>query len=638
LFLVAGPFAPGDEELRRAAGDKDESLLLAQAADPACTAEAGEAFWEHASLEAPGGGDVCYRDAVLHGHRLQVVQAADIAADDVFVRAYTDQVTDAPGRAENLDALLAGSDWTTIHPADGADVRLLLDFGRGLNALQRFQLDAPAGTVVDVHNFEFIQPDGRYNLAEGMNNSFRYVCRNGRQSYQSWLHRGFRYTYLIFRELTAPVKLRRVQALFHSYPQRRVGQFASADAQLDRIWEAGALSLRCCAEDTYTDCPTYEQTNWVGDARNEALVDWAINGDPRLWYRCLEQTGQSLDRSPITESHVPSGWRNLLPAWSFLWMRSCREYLLYSGDRAGAARLLAYLDRNVAGLRGFLNADGLLDIRAWNMFDWAAMDTPTRGVVTHQNCLAVHALRDAGELAEWLGEPGRAAEWRALAAELTTAINQHLWVEARGAYTDCLRDGGPSEVFSQQTQTAACMAGVAAGEREARCRAAMHHPPEGFVVAGSPFFEFFLLEAYQQEGRDQEFLDTILRDWGFMVDMGATTFWEMWSGRGGRLTRSHCHGWSAAPTYFLSTWVLGVRPGGVGFSPCLVEPHPGDLRWCRGIVPTPHGTVEVQWENEPGLPFALRLTAPPELPLTVRLPRAGSATLNGEPIDVDGAA
>ena len=37
------------------------------------------------------------------------------------------------------------------------------------------------------------------------------------------------------------------------------------------------------------------------------------------------------------------------------------------------------------------------------MFDWADMDTPNDGVVTHQNCLAVHALRDAAELADMAG-------------------------------------------------------------------------------------------------------------------------------------------------------------------------------------------------------------------------------------------
>ena len=114
------------------------------------------------------------------------------------------------------------------------------------------------------------------------------------------------------------MRFRNVEVLYNSYPQARRGSFHSADALLNRIWEVGADTLRACAEDTYTDCPSYEQTLWVGDARNEALIDWVINGDPRLWYRCLELAGESLHRSPLVESNVPSGWQNIIPAWAFL--------------------------------------------------------------------------------------------------------------------------------------------------------------------------------------------------------------------------------------------------------------------------------------------------------------------------------
>ena len=624
LWSVVGPFALSEGEQVAAHNHMDESLLVAEPLDPDATVEAGEAFWREADLAAE-----------LERFYVQAVKPEHIPEHDVFVQAATDRVVGGEVRIEGIDGLVSGNDWTTLHPPDdGSDVRLLLDFGKEVVGHHRFEVIAPAGTLLDVHNFEFIQPDGRINLAEGMNNSFRYICDDGVRTYQTLQRRGFQYSYLILRNLTAPVRLRGVQAIMATYPQSNRGAFACADAQLDRIWAVGAHSLRCCAEDTYTDCPTYEQTHWVGDARNEALIDWAVNGDPRLWFHCLEQAGESLNRSALTESHVPSAWQNILPAWSFLWMRSCREFMLYTGDRERSARLLDYVRVNVEGIAQHVNREGLFAFHGWNMFDWAAMDTPSRGVVTHLNCMAVHALGDAAEMADWLGEPDLAAPWRKLADRIRDAANAHLWSDENGAYTDCLREGKHSEVFSQQTQTAAVMSGVAVGERAERCRAILHDPPEGFVRAGSPFFEFFLLEAYQQEGRDADFVDTIRRDWGFMADMGASTFWEMWSGRGGRLTRSHCHGWSAAPTFFLSTWVLGVRPGGPGFQPCTVEPHPGGLPWARGRVPTPEGDVEVQWENEAAKPFVLRVKAPESLELTIRLPRDGSATVNGEARDV----
>lgn len=613
-WAVIGPFALSDTQQEQLATYCDTSVLASQPLVQAATAEQADRVWEDGTV-AP------WIDAPY----FQEVPESLLVPVDVFAQSYTDKPMDRVVRVELPDALLSqNQDWTTIYPPDdGSDASILLDYGTEVVGFQRFTVDAQEGTILDFHNFEFIQFDGRFSFAEGMNNSFRYVCKEGVQTYQTHVRRGFRYTYITIRNARGPVRFRNVEVLYNSYPQARRGSFHSSDALLNRIWEVGADTLRACAEDTYTDCPTYEQTLWVGDARNEALIDWVINGDPRLWYRCLELAGESLHRSPLVESNVPSGWQNIIPAWAFLWMRSCREYLLFTGDKDRSRTLLEFVERNVEGICSHINAAGLFEIQAWNFFDWAPMDTPDFGVVTHQNCLAVLALKECAELAAWLGEDGLAQEWHALAGDLAAAINGHLWNEERGAYTDALRGTKQSSVFSQQTQTVAYISGVATGERAARCRAIMENPPEGFVKAGSPFFEFYLLEAIQKEGQDQLFLDILRRDWGFMIAMGATTFWEMWSRRGGRLTRSHCHGWSAAPTFFLSTHVLGVRPVAPGFSRAVVEPHPGDLDWCRGTVPTPHGPISVDWRKGPD-GMEISVTAPEAIELQIVPPEPGA--------------
>lgn len=546
----------------------------------------------------------------------QPVREEDLITRNVFASAVGDEVL-GEGRIEEPGALLAGGpDCALLLPAKpGEDVRVLLDFGREIVGMHRFEVEAEEGTILDFHNFEFIQPDGRHNLAEGMNNTFRYTCREGWQTFESIVRRGFQYTWLTVRHLKRPLKIRKISAIFSTYPQRRRGSFSSSDPMLNRIWEVGAHTLRCCAEDTYTDCPSYEQTHWVGDARNEALIDWVVNGDSRLWLRCLEQTGQSLERFPITGSEVPSAWENILPAWSFLWMRSCREYLLWTGDFEGAARLLPWVERNVAGIRSYLNEDGLFAMQAWNLFDWAAMDTPTQGVITHNNCFIALALLECAELADWLKKPKVAADFRTLAEKISRAINRHLWDRERSAYVDCIRvDGRKSSVFSQQTQTVALRAGVAKGAKARRCRQIVHNPPQGFVEAGSPFFEFFLLEVLAEEGKEKEFLDVMRRDWGFMIEQGATTFWEMWSLTQGRLTRSHCHGWSAAPTFFLSTTVLGIEPIKPGCKEIRFDPRLGDLEFVRGEVPTPYGNIRVSCTRS-----GKRVNAEIELPQGVKM-------------------
>jgi len=129
------------------------------------------------------------------------------------------------------------------------------------------------------------------------------------------------------------------------------------------------------------------------------------------------------------------------------------------------------------------------------------------------NCLAVRSLRDVSEMAEWLGEPDLAKQWRTIADSIGDAINRYLWNDKKQAYTDCLKDGEQSRVFSQQTQTMAYISGVASGKRADRALELIRNPPEEFVKAGTPFFEFFILEAYQRDCDEQALIAAMLKKW-----------------------------------------------------------------------------------------------------------------------------
>jgi hypothetical protein len=595
--------------------------IEADAIAPGATAETWEAIWER--------GTPLSEELTTEWAR--VVPESMISGADIFALSASERViAGATPRVAGVQALAEDSaDWATVCLSADGDVRLLLDYGKEWVGFHEFEVDAPAGTILDFHDFEFVQRDGRINLCEGMNNSFRYVCREGRQTYRTFVRHGLRYCWVTVRGTDRPVRLRALRVLVSTYPVAQRGDFDCSDPLLTRIWHAGAHSVRCCAEDTYTDCPTYEQVHWVGDARVESLIDLVANGDGRLSRHCWIQAGRSLDRSPLVEAQVPSSWLTILPAWSFLWMRWAHEYLLLTGDATFGAEALPLLARNAAGIEQHLNAQGLFQINAWNMFDWAPMDTPGDGVVTHQNCLAVLGLRQTAELAQLLGANDLAASWEALGDRMADAINTHLWDDGRNAYRDCIRhDGEPSPVFSQQTQTAAFLSGVAAKVpgRAERCRAIIDHAPDGFVTAGSPFFMCFVLETLAREGDAARLIQTIRDYWGIQIEAGATTFWEMYYPAQERHTRSHCHGWSAAPTFFLTQHVTGVRPLTPGYGSILFRPEPGDLRWAHGRVPTPKGDVDCWWKRSEKT-FELRLESPVGVPIRVELPYSGDVTV-----------
>jgi hypothetical protein len=264
-------------------------------------------------------------------------------------------------------------------------------------------------------------------------------------------------------------------------------------------------------------------------------------------------------------------------------------------------------------------------MKAWNFLDWAPIDQPRDGVVSHQNMFLAKALREAAALAEAAGDSEGAENYRETSGKLREAINNNLWSEERSAYLDCIHaDGRPSDKFSMQTQVVAHLCDIAQGSRLERIESYLLSPPADFVQLGSAFMSFFYYESLAKIGQYEAILDDIRRNYGVMIEFESSTCWEAYPKslppNPKKLTRSHCHAWSAAPGYFLGAHILGVRSGAPGWRKVIIEPHPAGLAWARGAVPLPdQGWVEVSWKVQENTIY-LRMSAPAEHEIEVRSP------------------
>ena len=552
------------------------------------------------------------KDAPAFINAWQTKTAADIAVipevkavnpDDMYdvnVLALTDNEIDTGNRVHisNPEAMLSPNENSAvIFPSIDGDTEFLIDFGRMTVGFLEMSLNAPEGTIFDFNGFEYISGD-KAQPTLSLHNTFRYVAREGWQNWRSVIRRGVRYAKLVVRfpeGCAASAQIKKICCNEHVYPYTERGEFHCSDYKLNKIWDISRLTVRLCSEDTFVDCPTYEQTFWVGDARNESLFAYTGFGDYKLARRCLLLAGESLWRSPIVESQVPSGWEDILPAWSLLWAIGCQEHYQFSGDKSFLEEVYPAIRKQNFNIREmFTNSDGLFELEdAWNLLDWAPMDTPRTGVVTHQNMLQVLALRRSAKVAEVLGKTDDAELYRKWADELKSAINKHLWEESKQAYIDCIHDDGSrSTVISQQTQTIAYLCDIVPKDKSDLFAKYLTDVPEGWVTIGSPFMMAFTLEALDKAGDVGRAIELVRKWWGMMINDDATTCWETFPGWFGEWpARSHCHAWSAAPAFILPTCVLGVRPIDPGFAKFEVRPYLGDLEWAKGRVPTPHGEI-----------------------------------------------
>lgn len=517
----------------------------------------------------------------------------------------------------------------------GADTELVIDFGTEMTGYLSFDVEASEGTVLDLYGFEYMDGDWIQHM-HYVENSMRYICREGRQQYLSPVRRGFRYVMITVRNATQPVRFYNFNTLLSHYPAPETGQFQCSDSLLNEIWKISRHTLKICMEDTFVDCPAFEQTFWVGDSRNEALIAYYVFGSEPLVKRCLNLVPGSSVQTPLYADQVPSGFNSVIPNWTFFWIRACLEYYHRTEDHQFVTDIWPNVDFTLQHYLELLDERGLLFMHGWNFLDWAAMDQPRHGVVTPQNMFLVQALRAAADLAEVIGQHQQSVKYRIASESLCDSINRELWSAEQQAYLDCIHaDGRRSEIFSMQTQVVALICGIAKGEQQSKLESYLQAPPVSFVPIGSPFMSFFYYEALSRTEQIETILEDIRKQYGAMVEHGATTCWEMYPkpDREGRLpkqlTRSHCHAWSAAPPYFLGLHVLGVKSASPGWRKIMVQPQPGDLTWAKGAVPLPDsGVVEVSWELTGEKTMKLEVSAPARVEVEVILPKGYSGVID----------
>jgi hypothetical protein len=96
--------------------------------------------------------------------------------------------------------------------------------------------------------------------------------------------------------------------------------------------------------------------------------------------------------------------------------------------------------------------------------------------------------------------------------------------------------------------------------------------------------------------------------WGWMLDCGATTWWEVFDDRW-----SQCHYWAGAPTWQMSRRILGIDPTLYEGRPAVrIAVHAGSVPRAAGRVHFPAvGWADVSWElTKEGIDYRIECESP----------------------------
>lgn len=509
-------------------------------------------------------------------------------------------------------------------PADGHIHYLVFDAGRLVTGYPMLDLEGTQGAVVEIMYAEAPslnrKKDRRDRLddkrVEGFNDV--YILRDGRQTYEPFLHRTFWYVRVAVKT-DQPLTIHGLRYRWTSYDFRGRGWFSCSDPLLNQIWNTGLYTLRMCSHETYEDCPYYEMLQYVGDTRIQALVTYLATGDTTLPANAIRQIGDSRLPEGLTYSRYPSHVYQIIPGFSLIWVLMVDDYYQYTGDKdlpremaAGIYSVLRFFEKYQTD-KGFI-----ANLPYWNFHDWK-FERGGSPPASQENCtlttLLYKGALDAGaRIFEAIGDPHEAARFRERSAAVADAINRYAWSEAEGLYTD----GVEIKSLSQHVNIYAILYGVAGDAQKERIAQRLFDDTR--LRDTTFYFAHYLHQAARQLGQPGRVIKDLAR-WKSMLDMGTSTWWEQ-PGQ----TRSDCHAWSATPTFTLMQMVLGVQPAAPGYQKVLVQPYPGDLQWAQGIVPTPHGDIKVKWNAQPR--FTIKVVIPEGIEAEVILPSGAQSTVS----------
>lgn len=489
---------------------------------------------------------------------------------------------------------------------------LHFDLGDQICGFHEIKVDAPEGAVMDLALVEFIREDGVVQHTKGNRNGFRYIAREGIQTFLARQRRSGRHLFLTVRQASRPVCVQGLAVVESRYPAESPKPFRCSGESLTRIWTAAHRTMQLSMDDVFIDS-LYEQTLWVGDARVEQLYALRSYDARDISLRSMRLAAESATRAPMILSQVPSCWENIIPVWSFLWVISVWDYYFHAGDKTVVREMWPAIKKTLRGASYQMNERCLFEAPWWNLFEWAHVDNNQRTVL-YVSIFFLAAVQAARRCEEVIGDADERGWLESLERRLRWGI-ESLWDNGEGMYHESIhRDGSLSTQFSIHPQFLASLYGAADNERGKLLLEKISGPIAGMEGIASPFALQFYCEALEKFGREDEILSLFRRDFEPMVKTG-TTLWEALPGSRttppGFPTRSHCHGWSACPLDFLPRIVLGIRavePGGHRF---VVSPQPHGLLWAEGCLATPFGPILIRWDMEKTV-FRVTVEHPPE--------------------------
>ena len=420
------------------------------------------------------------------------------------------------------------------------------------------------------------------------------------QSFTTLTWRTYRYVRLNVTTGDEPLTINDVYGTFTGYPFDLKASVDTDNQEIKDILEVGWRTARLCAFETYMDCPYYEQLQYLGDTRIQALITLYNTGDDRLVKNFFNLADMSRDIDGVTLSRYPTTIRQYIQPYALSYIFSLHDYLMYGSDMAylmeklnGAEQIMLYFqkhtgdDGRIRYLPGWTFSDWVYDHPGWGN---GSAKTGADGSSIMMDLQLLYGYILMAEMESYRGNTYHAGEYTKAAEKLKESIVASYWDEGKGLFADRIE----KDNFSQHANAMAILCDVVKGDEATTI--ARKILEDKSLAQCTVYFKFYLHQALVKAGLGDEYMDW-LDIWRENLALGLTTWAET---SDVATSRSDCHAWGSSPNIEFYRTVLGIDSAAPAFAKVKIEPHLGEITEIGGRMPHPSGMIEVSYKVKKG--------------------------------------
>lgn len=346
-----------------------------------------------------------------------------------------------------------------------------------------------------------------------------------------------------------------------TYPVSRLPAPENLSDLQKKIYDTCVYTLECCMHDHYEDCPWREQALYTLDSRNQMLCGYYafVGGNYDFARASLKLISYGQRPDGILSLTFPTSIDSPIPYYSLAYFIQLDEYVKHSGDNTIIREVFPLLENMIMLFESRLTDDNILERfkDCWNYYEWAETLDGGTGDSDADAPLAaffVLALRAMSSICVSLGRGH--SKYDALAERVRTAIGKMFYDEETKLFRTSLHSNAGK--YAILTNAVCLLCGAADEYEKANILEILAHNGAGSLplcvvpnTLSMNSFRFDALLSVDREKYAPVILSEIDRDYKFMLDAGATTFWETLKGADDMwYSASLCHGWSALPIYY----------------------------------------------------------------------------------------